>query len=241
MDNGPTVTPGGLVPEDHREQLLSAAASIAARTGPARVRFAEVIERSGVARATAYRIFPRGYESVLMSLHEELVEQTVVAIRNEVRAIGRQIEFGDAVGAGVRALLQSLGSGRLTSRFLKSDPDLLTFYLLSRSPGSLLDVLATYAEGCAATYGSLAADLHTASQNFVWGVLVDVVDDRQHGADWPDAERLRQLLDGRIQAFLNDAQLCDIGGEARLDCAITPLAGVPDEYGDMHFVVMSTP
>jgi AcrR family transcriptional regulator len=227
------------VADDNREQLLVAATELAAIHGPARVRFADVIVRSGVPRATAYRIFPGGYESILMTLHTELVDETVAAIRRAVRSIGGQIEFGQAVAAGVQALLDSLRSGRLTS-ILKTDPDLLNFYLLSRAPCSMLGVLATYAAGCAATYGSLAGDLQEASKNFVWGVLADVVDDRQHSSDWPDTERLKELLGRRIESFLVDAHL-DLDGESRLDCAIAPLAGAPEEYSDMHFMVMSSP
>jgi AcrR family transcriptional regulator len=218
---------------------LVAATELAAIHGPARVRFAEVIVRSGVPRATAYRIFPGGYESILMMLHTELVDEAVAAIRRAIRSIGGQIQFGEALAAGVEALLASLRSGRLTG-ILKSDPDLLNFYLLSRAPCSMLGVLARYAAGCAATYGSVASDLQEASQIFVWGVLADVVDDRQHSSDWPNPTRLKELLGRRIDSFLEDAQL-NLDGASRLDYAIAPLAGAPDEYSDMHFMVMSSP
>ena len=235
--------------DNHREQLIDAAMQLAAEVGPSRVRFSDIVEKSGVKRATAYRLFPGAYEGLLLSLHEELVGQTVREIRLAVRSVrrsdsdaGATVTFREALEQGMQAVLKVLRSARLTKDLIQRDGAFLSAYLLSRSPGSLYEVFADFSAGCAASFGSHAPDLPDVARRFVWGVLSDLVGDLQPGSndDWPSDERLAEVLISRRNEFLAGAGLEKLSDdESRLERAIAPLADIPESFADLRFVVMS--
>jgi AcrR family transcriptional regulator len=227
---------------DHRELLIEAAIASAAEVGPANVRFSDVIERAGVKRATAYRIFPGAYEGILTELHWELVEDAVRRIRAAVRSTEGSITFERALTAGVGAILEALRDGRLTRQILKSDENVLQQYLLSTASGSLADVLAWYVEGCAATYGSQASELPRLAHWFVLNALAAVEADRRFGGDetWPDPARLAEVLDDRITEFLRKIDLEGHKGSLRQPRALESLAELPSAHTKLTFFSFAT-
>jgi len=215
---------------DHREALLAAAAALAAEKGLGRFKYAEAVDRSHVPRATAYRIFS-GVDAMLMALHEELIETTVQEIRASVRSDKQPITFRAALECGFAAVVDAFRQSRLTKGFLSTNPELLSLWLLSRADGSLYDVFWRFVSKCGASFGSLEFDLDVAAQTFVRGVLVDFEADlHRSGSAWPDRNQLRELLMPRIKTLLKDAKLARRDGEARLEGAIVPLAGVPETF-----------
>ena len=102
------------------------------------VTFSAVIEAGGVSRSYAYRLYPRGVESMVQELHEDLLDQGIRALRTKIRELEPPITFDQAVRAGIEAVVDTIYDHSLTTRVFGNDPLLLRQYLAVEQLGNRL-------------------------------------------------------------------------------------------------------
>lgn len=139
------------------------------------VAFSSICARAHVSKASAYRFFPKGQQSLLDYFHRSTIASVVKSIRSSSRDLSEQVEFSAAVTSGVQAGIDALAHAPYTSRVLVGNRDALTSYLLRRGPGSILAVLSEYAARCAASFGSSCVDTRVEAERFVWDLFSVVV------------------------------------------------------------------
>ena len=228
-----------------QHQMMEAFEGLAEDSSLKAVTFSAVIEAGGVSRSYAYRLYPRGVESMVQELHEALLDQGIRALRTKIRELEPPITFDQAVRAGIEAVVDTIYDHSLTTRVFGNDPLLLRQYLTVESDGTLVSVLGDYAANCAATFGSLNPGLPEICRTFVWNVLVELsrtlTRDGKRSApsmvSGPFVDEIERLL-GRL--------LSDINSEAsppQVDITTKRLAraiAVPERPDASHFALILT-
>jgi AcrR family transcriptional regulator len=219
-------------PSAHR-RLADAAIAEFGEHGLVESLFPRICTRAKVSRATGYRLFPGGIESVVRLLHAETVAEVVRSVGRHTRRLGRDVSFSDAVEAGVQGVAEALRSTPWVRDVLGRDRNLMTSYLLNREPGGILAVLAEYAAACAATFGEgVVANASEAAEQFVWNVfsrLLAELPPSAPGQPWPDPDHLwNEAMQTDVQRFVVEVGLV---GSARKAGLAVPRYPIPREIG----------
>jgi AcrR family transcriptional regulator len=176
------------------------------------LRFGDICKRAGVAKGTGYNHFVRGTDSVLEALHLRAARDIAEAMTQAVSKLPDEIMFDEVVRAAVKAGIECCAQTCFV-KALRSDRDLVTSYLLSRAESSVISILGRFAARCGAAFSSPSAskatlsnsEISSAAQEFVWGILVDLLAFLPAGAsgDWPrwDDETTGPMLEARISTF----------------------------------------
>lgn len=194
--------------------------------------FSEVVRLGGVSKATAYRLFPGGIDSLIQYLHIRTLLTIVRCIRERTAPLQGEVRFEHAVQAGLCGVVQGLRTAPFTATVLRRSRDLMNGYLLSSEPGGILNVLADYTARCAVGFGSKEPDVRQSSRALVGAVFGELVatfpaaDDERAWPD-PDSAEMERILHAPIQAFFERVKLKN--DESRSDLAV-PRAALLDEF-----------
>lgn len=211
-------------------QVIRAAVDIYAERPFHEVTFSDICTRAKAPKASAYRYFPNGIQSLVEFFHRTTVISIVKGVHDRTRSLPRSVEFRVAVDTGVRGGLDAMIAAPWTSKILVRNRDMLTGYLLSRDAGGILNVLSDYAARCAANFGSEAEALDAKAERFVWDVfsgLLCVLPDPPEPSAW------RSIDDRTISRAIDDfVEAADLRGRGRMrqHLAVPPMT-VPMEMG----------
>ena len=202
-------------------------------------KFAKVCELSGISKATGYRFFPSGMESIIEYLHKQTLVDIVRSLRIRLTALPSTVEFETAIEIGMKAAIEGLRTTPWTALILRSDVDLMTTYLLAREPGSLCHVLAKYIEQCAANFGTMQVDTFAIARRFVWSVFARLLSEfpEDPSSPWPDPDStaFSALVDGSLSDFVKAVGL---EGARRLRLAV-PIKVADADGPGMPFAVLA--
>lgn len=175
--------PGG--PE---ARLIESALDLFARRPYREVLFRDVIQRSGVNRATAYRLHPGGLDSLIESIHRATVHHILETTLAYVTGVP-STRYQDVLRAGIAGALRGLTEAPWTGSVLWRDRDLLTAYLLNRGDGTVFSTLAHFASWCATKRGADEAVVYPFAEEVVWEVFAAALrglsDHPNEPPDWP--------------------------------------------------------
>jgi hypothetical protein len=145
---------------------------------------AALVGRSGVSRATAYRCFPGGVESVFDYVNDEALRSIRRNARRAVHLVGgERCDVRIALTVGVRRVLDAFREDELFRYLQARYPEDVFAYLTTRRQGGLWDHTSEFTAECVMTHphGNPVEPgaVDHAVRKFVWSVISAVV------ANWP--------------------------------------------------------